>query len=68
MLQDVIAKRYPTEIMYLNGRVSRIGREGHGLDVQTNDSVTKTVENRPITKIAIHPSNVNSLMITASSF
>jgi len=45
MLQDVIANRYPTEIMYLNGYVSRIGREVHGLDVQTNDSVTKMVEN-----------------------
>jgi len=45
MLQDVIANRYPTEIMYLNGYVSRIGREIHGLDVQTNDSVTKMVEN-----------------------
>jgi len=45
MLQDVIANRYPTEIMYLNGYVSKIGREVHGLDVQTNDSVTKMVEN-----------------------
>jgi len=44
MLQDVIAKRYPTEIMYLNGYVSRIGREDYGIDVKANEYVTEMVE------------------------
>jgi 2-dehydropantoate 2-reductase len=44
MLQDVIAVRYPTEIQYLNGYISKRGKEYPYLDVQANDYVTKLVE------------------------
>ena len=45
MLQDVLAKRYPTEIHYLNGYVARIGRERYGLDMAANQFIIDEVEN-----------------------
>ena len=43
MLQDVIARRYPTEIMFLNGYISRIGRDNN-LDVKANSYVCEEIE------------------------
>ncbi len=44
MLQDILSKRYPTEVMYLNGYVARLGRDRYGIDVPANAYVTKEVE------------------------
>jgi 2-dehydropantoate 2-reductase len=42
MLQDVEARR-PTEIDFLNGGVSRFGRE-HGVPTPLNDAVTALIK------------------------
>ena len=44
MLQDILSKRYPTEVMYLNGYVARLGRDRYGIDVPANAYVTEEVE------------------------
>jgi 2-dehydropantoate 2-reductase len=43
MLQDVLAKRYPTEVQYLNGFVARLG-ERHGINVCSNRKIAEDVE------------------------
>jgi len=44
MLQDILQNRYPTEIDYLNGYVSRLGLE-HGLNVKANHYICNEIEN-----------------------
>ncbi len=44
MLQDIIARRYPTEIMHLNGYVSKLGIESHGLEFKANSYISTEVE------------------------
>jgi ketopantoate reductase len=44
MLQDIIARRYPTEIMHLNGYVSKLGHECHGLELKANTYISTEVE------------------------
>jgi 2-dehydropantoate 2-reductase len=44
MLQDILAKRYPTEIKHLNGYVSDLGQERHGIEVKANSTISTEVE------------------------
>ena len=44
MFQDVLAKRHPTEVQYLNGFVARLG-EKHGINVCWNRKITEDIEN-----------------------
>ena len=44
MLQDILHKRQPTEIQYLNGFVSRIGRDHFNLPMTVNTSIYSEVE------------------------
>jgi ketopantoate reductase len=43
MLQDVEAGR-TTEVRYLNGYVSSVGRERHGIECPRNDDMCQLVE------------------------
>ena len=44
MLQDVLSNRYPTEVMYLNGYIARLGCEVHDIDVRANHYITTEIE------------------------
>ena len=44
MLQDVMHKRYPTEIDYLNGYIVNLGRQ-LGVDTFANEFICNEVEN-----------------------
>ena len=44
MLQDVQARRHPTEVRWLNGYVARVGRERHGLACPVNDDLCTRIE------------------------
>ncbi len=51
MLQDILSKRYPTEVIYLNGYVARLGRDVYGIEVPANAYVMEEVER--ISKIKV---------------
>eukprot|EP00559_Dactyliosolen_fragilissimus_P001419 CAMPEP_0184869400 /NCGR_PEP_ID=MMETSP0580-20130426/33893_1 /TAXON_ID=1118495 /ORGANISM="Dactyliosolen fragilissimus" /LENGTH=231 /DNA_ID=CAMNT_0027370863 /DNA_START=755 /DNA_END=1450 /DNA_ORIENTATION=+ len=44
MLQDIIAKRHPTEVKYLNGYVVRLGVYKYGLSMKANNYLIKEIE------------------------
>ena len=44
MFQDILHKRHPTEINYLNGYVAKLGREQYGLDVSANEYIANEVD------------------------